>query len=324
MLGKVLILAKSFTASEGPLKYLTDQGCEVVIKSTPVPFDENWLLEQVGEVDAIIFAMEPTTAKVIDAAKKLKVIARPGVGYDTVDLAAASRRKIPVTIQAGTNDQSVADFAIGLMLMAARKMVVAVNSVQSHGWERPTGTEMWGKTVAIFGLGRIGKGVARRALGFDMKVLAVDAWRDQAFATKHGIEFVDMERALREADFVSLHTPLTPETENFINERTLALMKPTAFLINTARGGLIDENALAAAVKEGRLAGAAVDVLRQQGANSPSPLIGVPGIIVTPHMAPLAHEAMERVSFSAAKSVVAALNGERPANVVNLEIYNCS
>lgn len=320
-LGKVLITAKSVSSSHAALQFLTDAGCEVVIESTPVPWDERWLIEKTRDVDGLIFAMEPVSRQLLEAAERLKIIARPGVGYDTVDVAAATRRGVAVTVAAGANDQSVADFAFGLLLMGARGIDQGARSVQQHGWERAVGIEAWGKTLVIVGLGRIGKAVARRARGFDMRVLAVTETRDPAFAAENGIEYADLEDALSQADFVSLNAPLTPETDNLMNERTLGLLKPGAFLVNTSRGGLIDEHALAAAVRRGHLAGAAVDVLRVQGANSPSPLIGVPGIIVTPHMATFSRESMERVALAAAKSIVAALRGERPSVLVNPEVY---
>ena len=321
-LGTVLITAGSVKGSPGALEVLRDAGCDVRTETTPLPIDEKWLIEQTRDVDGLIFAMEPVAARLLDEAKRLRIIARPGVGYDTVDIAAATRNGVAVTIAAGTNDQSVADFTIGLLLLATRGIMTAARSVQEARWDRVTGTEAWSKTLAIIGLGRIGKGVAKRARGFDMRVLAVTHSQDQEFAQEHGIAFVTLDEALRDADFVSLHAPLTPQTENLINERTLATMKRGAYLINTSRGGLVDEDALAKAVREGHLAGAAVDVLRVQGANSPSPLIGVPGIIVTPHMATFSRESMDRVAMSAAKSIVAALRGERPFGLVNPEAYD--
>jgi phosphoglycerate dehydrogenase-like enzyme len=320
--GKVLVTAKSVSGCEAAVRLMRDAGCEVVIETTPLPFDEAWLIERTRDAAGIVFAMEPVSSRLIEAATALKIIARPGVGHDSVDVAAATRRGIPVTIAAGTNDQSVADFTLGLLLMSTRGLMEGALSVQRHGWERRTGTEVWRKTLAIVGLGRIGQGVARRARGFDMRVLVVSRGRDEAFAAAHGIEYVTLEQALRQADFVSLHAPLTAETENLIDAAALAAMKRGAYLINTSRGGLVDEAALAAAVRAGHLAGAAVDVLRTQGAKSPSPLIGVPGIIVTPHMATFSREAMERVAMSAARSVVAALTGARPSVLVNPEVYD--
>ncbi len=324
MPGKVYITAKSFQTSREALKILEDAGCEVEFGTTAFPVNEDLLIEKVRDIDALVFAMEPVTRRLLDAAPRLKVIARPGVGYDTVDLAAATAKKIPVTIAAGANNESVADFVFGLLLASARGIVGAVEGVRQKRWDRFTGTEIWNKTLAIVGLGRIGKSVAKRARGFDMRVLAVERYRDETFAAQHGVEFVSLEEALRQADFVSLHAPLTAETADLINARTLAMMKPGAYLINTARGGLIDEPALVESVRGGHLAGAAVDVLKQQGATSTSPLIGEPGILVTPHMATYSQESMERVSISVARSVVAALSGERPPHVVNPEIYGPS
>jgi phosphoglycerate dehydrogenase-like enzyme len=317
---RVLITAKSVSGHAPALQVLRDAGCEVVLASNAAPFDEALLAAQVPGFDAIVYTLEPTTRRVIDAARELRIVARPGVGYDTVDIKACTERRIPVTISP-VNDQSVADFALGLMLDVARGITTAVNSVQAHGWERVTGRELWQKTLAVVGLGRIGKGVAQRARGFDMRVLAVDDYHDAEFAARHGVEYVSLDAALRAADFISLHAPLTAATEALINAERLASMKRGAFLINTARGGLLDEAAVVAAVNSGQLGGAAVDVLRQQGANSPSPLIGVPGILVTPHMATFSVESMQRVAMSVAGNIVTALAGRRPDGVVNPEIY---
>ncbi len=318
-LGKVLITAASVKGHAPALQMMRDAGCELVLETTPSPLTEEWSIDKVRGIAALVVAMEPVSARVLEAAPQLRVIARPGVGYDTIDMAAATRRRVVVTVAAGTNDQSVADHAFGLLLMAARGLVGAVNSVQAHGWDRPTGVDIWRKTLAVVGYGRIGQAIARRARGFDMRVLVVTP---RPGPQEEGIEYVSLDQALAQADFVSLSAPLTPATENLINAATIAKMKPGAILVNTARGGLIDEAALAEAVRSGHLAGAAVDVLRQQGANSPSPLIGVPGILVTPHMGSLTRETMQRVGLSVATSVIAALRGERPAHVVNPEVYD--
>jgi phosphoglycerate dehydrogenase-like enzyme len=320
-LGKVLITAKLVSDSAAALQYMRDAGCVIQVETTKWPCDEDWLIEMSRDKAALVFTMEPVSSRLFYAAPHLKVIARPGVGYDTVDIVAANGRGVAVTIAAGANHQSVADFAMGLLLMAARGIGTAANSVSRGGWERVIGTEVWRKTLAIVGLGRIGRAVAMRAVGFDMRVLLVSRHQDLEFASKHGFEFVTLDRALREADFVSLHVPLNAETADLINANTIASMKPGAYLINTSRGGLVDETALAAAVRGGHLAGAAVDVLRQPGANNGSPLIGVPGVIVTPHMASYGREAMDRVAMSVAHSLVGVLRGERPASVINPEIF---
>lgn len=322
MARKVLITARSLANSPVALQILRDADCTLDLQIGAALLDERSLFVHSADAEALVVTMEPVTARLIDTAQKLRVIARPGVGYDTVDVAAATRRKIAVTIAAGTNDHSVADFTIGLLMLVTRGIMDAALACQQRKWERVTGTESWRKTLTVIGLGRIGKAVAMRARGFDMRVLTVTRTPDREFAAAHGIEVVSLEAGLREADFVSLHAPLTPQTRDLINERTLGWMKRGAYLINTARGALIDEPALVNAVRSGHLAGAAVDVLREQGAGTSSPLIGVPGIIVTPHMATYTREGMERVAVATARSIVAVLNGERPAHVINPEIYD--
>ena len=198
-LGPVLVTAASVAACAPALQRLRDAGCGLRVLSTPQPFDEAWLVEQVGDVAGLIVAMEPVGARVFAAAPQLKVIARPGVGFDTIDMAAAARHGVAVSIAAGCNDQSVADFTMGLLLAAARGLLPAAASVQAQGWARSAGTEVWGKTLALVGLGRIGQGVARRARGFDLRVLAVTRQQDAAttdFAVRHGVELVGLEDAL--------------------------------------------------------------------------------------------------------------------------------
>jgi D-3-phosphoglycerate dehydrogenase len=314
---RILVTARSVANSSAALALMRAAGHEVVVENSPVPFDPAWIAQRMRGIDALVFAMEPVSAAALEQADRLRIIARPGVGYDTVDIDAATRKGVIVTVAAGTNDQSVADFTFGLLLQATRGIATAADSVRQGGWERVTGTEAWGKTLAVIGLGRIGKGVARRARGFDMQVIAVAPRPDHEFARQHGIRYASFEEAIEQADFVSLHAPLNTSTANLIDARALARMKRGAYLVNTSRGGLVDEQALAAAVRDGHLAGAAVDVLCVQGAGSPSPLIGLPNVIVTPHMATFTHESIERVAMSVAHSVVAALQGEQPEHVVN-------
>lgn len=318
-MARILVTARSVAGVPQALRQMEAAGHEVVVATTPVPFDKAWLLAQVREADALVLAMEPMDAEVIAAAPKLRLIARPGVGFDNVDLDAATRAGVVVTVARGTNDASVADFTFALMLEAMRGTSVAAQGVREGRWERVTGTELWRKTIAVVGLGPIGLGVVRRARGFEMRVLAVNRSRDDALAQREGFAYAALDDAVEQADIVSLHLPLLQQTANLFDAGRLARMKPGAFLINTARGGLVDERALAAAVRQGRLAGAAADVLQVQGANSPSPLIGVPGIVVTPHMATFTHESMARVAMSVAGSVIDVLAGRRPAHAVNPE-----
>ena len=315
--GRVLVTAKSVAQSQKAIALMQGAGHEVIVRNTPAPIDGAWLVEQVRNIDALVFAMEPMDAAVIGAANRLKLIARPGVGYDNVDLEAATRNGVIVSIAAGTNDQSVADFTFALILEAMRGVSRASTSVRAHGWERFTGTEAWRKKICVVGLGRIGRGVVKRARGFDMEVLAVCPRPDLDFGREQGVRFCSLDEALAEADIVTLHLPLDHSTRHMINARTLAQMKRGAYLINTSRGGLLDEEAVVQAVRSGHLAGVAVDVLQQQGVGSPSCLIDAEGITVTPHMATFTHESIERVAMSVAESVITALAGRMPRHVIN-------
>ena len=314
---KVLVTAQSVANAPAAITLLEQAGHVVVVRTTPAPFDENWLVDQVHDVDALVVAMEPVTERVLDAAKKLKIIARPGVGYETIDLETATRKGIVVTVASGTNHESVADFTFALLLQACRSISTAAASVAQGGWTRITGTEAWRKTLVIIGFGAIGQAVARRALGFDMRVIAVTRDGQDAKSKVLGVENLPLEEALGLGDFISLHAPLTEQTANLIDARAIEKMKAGAYLINTSRGGLVDEQALAQAVSSGHLAGAAVDVLREQGPSSKSPLINVPGIIVTPHMATFTREASGRVALSVAHAILSIFNCERPDHIVN-------
>lgn len=322
LLGKVLITARSLTDQPAALDRLRDAGVDVVV-TPPLSDPAGWQAAEphLETVDALVVALEPVDAALLDRMPRLGLIARPGVGTDTVNLAACTRRGIRVTIAAGANHESVADFTFALMLDAARRIGDAAQSVRSGGWARPQGLELWRKSLAVVGFGRIGQAVARRALGFDMTVMAVRRAHtespDTAAPGSPLVQFVTWDEALARADIVSLHVPLTPATQGMVDAAALARMKRGSVLINTGRGGLVDEAALAEAVGSGHLAGAATDVLRVQGPRSPSPLIGVPGITVTPHMAALTQEAARRAAELVVQSILTHLRGGTPDHIVN-------
>ena len=322
--GKVLVTAGSVANSPRALEAMRAAGHEVIVTTTPPSSDQAWINEQVKDIDALVFAMEPVNRNALEAAQRLRVIARPGVGFDSVDIDAATERGVIVTVAAGTNHESVADFTFGLMLQAMRGLTDAANNVRGGGWQRTIGTELWSKTLAVVGFGRIGQAVVKRARGFDMKVLVVSRSKPELAPGFENVSFVSLDEALAQADILSLHAPLTDATANMVNAESISRMKPGAFIINTSRGGLIDEAALADAVKSGRLGGTAVDVLCKQGAGSTSPLIGVPGIIVTPHMATFSRESIERVAMSVARSVVPALEGRMPEHTVNPQAWDAA
>jgi D-3-phosphoglycerate dehydrogenase len=220
---------------------------------------EDRLVDLLKEVEAAIIGIVPMSARVIEHSPGLRVVVAHGVGVDHIDLEAAARHDVIVANCPGANDQGVADLAVGLMLAIARRIPFVDRDVRNGKWGRHTGSELWKKTLGLIGLGRIGQGVAKRASGFDMQVLAFDPYVDSEHARALGVRMAKFEDVLAQADFLSLHAALTEETRNMLGQRELDMMKPSAFLINTARGGLVDETALHAALAEGKLAGAALD-----------------------------------------------------------------
>ena len=257
----------------------------------------------------------------LDRHPRLKVIARVGVGYDTVDVAAATQRGVPVCIAPGTNQGSVAEHTFALLLALTRRLVAQHNAVVAGAWPRGTLLPARGRTLGLVGLGRIGKAVATRALAFEMRVIAHDPFPDTAWAEAHGVPLVTFEELLRQSDFLSLHMPALPETTRLINAKTLALMKPTAFLINTSRGAVVDEVDLHAALKEGRLAGAGLDVFDPEPLRADSPLRALDNVVLTPHAAGVDLSSRDDMARSAAEAIVSLSRGEWPAEkVVNPEV----
>ncbi len=227
---------------------LEEAGLEVIPNPHGRLLNEAELLAAAPGVFATIASMEPYTDRVLREAKALRVIARMGVGYDKIDVEAATRHGVIVAMGFGCNHEAVADWTLTLMTGIAGRMPQHHQRVIENRWGYDLPRGLWRTTVGIIGLGRIGKAVARRCRGFDMRLLAYDVVQDQAFAAEHGVTFVPLETLLREADFVTVHAPHSPDTDALINTKRLALMKPTAFLINTARGGLVDETALSEAL----------------------------------------------------------------------------
>jgi D-3-phosphoglycerate dehydrogenase len=255
---------------------------------------------------------------VLDAAKQLKVIGRCGVGLDNIDLKAAGARGIPVVYTPGANAQTVADLTLGLMLALARKIPQADRMTRGGQWKRIMGNDVWGKTLGIFGLGQIGFNVARRAKGFDMKIIAYDLFENLPLAEELGIEYKSKAAILGEADFISLHLPLNPETLGFISDGDLRAMKKSAILVNTSRGGIVDEKALYLALKEGTIAGAALDVFEHEPPGK-TPLVELDNFIGCPHIGGVTTEAIDRIGMTVARDIVAVLKGQTPKFLANRE-----
>jgi D-3-phosphoglycerate dehydrogenase len=273
---------------------------------------EDELVAKVADADVLISGTEPVTARVLAAAPRLKVISKHGVGYENVDLAAARARGVPVCIAGGAIADSVADLAMGLILAVVRQIPHGDASTRAGQWKRLVGPELRGKTLGIVGLGQIGKGLARRARGFGMELLAHDAVEDAAFAASWGVRYVPLDELLSRSDVVSLHAPVTPQTRHLINRDRLGRMKPSAYLVNTARGELVDEAALYDALKAGTIAGAATDVFQAEPPGKDHPLLTLANVVATPHSAGQTPEGLRRMGEITAENAMRVLRGQAP------------
>ena len=292
---------------------LAQGGFEVVTNTLGRCYTEDELVQVLPGVFSTIAAVEPYTDRVFDAAKDLKVVARYGVGYDAVDVAAATRHGVAIAMAFGANHEAVADSAFTLLAAVVQQTVPTHLLVKSGGWKSGAiHPGLWKLTVGIIGLGRIGKAMVRRCRGFDMRVLAYDIMPDHSFAREHGVEFVPLETLFRESDAVSVHAPHAPETDRLISRKTLALMKLGSYLVNTARGGLVDEEALYEALTTGRLAGAGLDVFRTEPLPKTSPLRTLDNVVLSPHSAGLNLRSEEAVGKRCVESILAIARGDNP------------
>jgi D-3-phosphoglycerate dehydrogenase / 2-oxoglutarate reductase len=303
------------------LQPLGDAGFEIVMNEKGRLLTEDELIQRLPSVYATVAGGEPYTERVFESSADLKVIARFGVGWDKVDVEAATRHGIAVAMAFGANHESVADGAMALALGLSVNLLGHHARVVQGGWGCGFHSGLWGRTMGIVGLGRIGRAVARRAQGFAMRVLAYDAAPDRDYARDNDIELVPLDQLLVEADVVSLHTPILPQTRNMIGAKELGLMKPTAFIINTARGGLIEETALYRALSERRIAGAGLDVFALEPPQG-SPLLKLDNVILTPHAIGM-DEAAERLMAERCVSNILAIHSGRdpgPDFVLNPQV----
>src|SRR5262252_2149340 len=283
---------------------ISERGVELLKKSglNTVLTSKETIGTELSDADALIVrSATRVTAELLDKAPRLRVVGRAGVGIDNIDLEEATRRGVLVMSTPGGNAVSVAEHTFALLLALARQVPRLDAAIREGRWEKSSaaGTELRGKTLGLIGLGRIGSEVAVRAEAFDMRVLGYDPYISEAAAREVQVELVPLERLLAESDFVSLHTALSPSTQNLINEANIQKMKSGARIINAARGELVDEAALAEALKSGRLSGAAVDVFAEEPPKN-SPLVGLPTVIATPHVAGSTAEAQEEVGTQVA------------------------
>ena len=309
---KVLIAPSLLAQRQAPaLARLEAAGLEIA-RGTQRGYQEGELVEALRGVCATIAGVEPYSDRVFREAPTLEVVARFGVGYDQIDVPAATRHGVYIAMAFGGNHEAVADLALALMGAVSRDIVAYHARVVRGGWGWEFRPGLWKATVGIVGLGRIGRAVARRCRGFEMRILAHDIAPDAAYARAHGIELVPLDTLLRESDFVTLHAPHTPETDRLVNAARLRLMKSSAYLINTARGGLVDEAALADALRERRILGAGLDVFRQEPPVG-SPLLGLDNVVLTPHSAGSDLAAEAATWDLCVSSILAVTRGEAPA-----------
>ncbi len=310
---RILITTTSFQDTPGKHHDLLPAD-QYEIERARWPLPEAEILRLVGTHDAIICGDDAFTRPVLEKAlPRLKVLAKYGIGVDKIDIPAATALKIPVTFCPGVNHVTVAEHTFGLLLSLTRLIPQQDALIKKGEWKRSTGRELAGKTMGILGLGRIGKEVAKRARAFDMNVVAFDLYWDEAFATQHGVTRKQTgEEVLQASEVVSLHMNLTEENKDYVNASRIAMMKRGAYLINCARGGLVHQGDIAAALKAGQLGGYGCDVVEPEPIEKTNPLLAAPNVVFTPHTGSRTYESVERQALMAAENMIRVLKGEAP------------
>jgi glyoxylate reductase len=303
------------------------ESCEMKLWEDELPPPREVLLREVREIDGLLSLLtDKIDAELMDAGPRLKVISNYAVGFDNVDIAAATARKIPVGNTPGVLTDTTADFAFTLLMAAARRVVEGADYVRQGKWKTwgpklLTGMDIHHATLGVIGFGRIGQGMARRAAGFDMRVLYYDVYRRQDLEKSMGVEFAELETLYREADFITLHTDLNETTRHMMNAGAFAKMKPTAILINTARGPIVDPAALYDALSSGTIRAAALDVTEPEPIPPGSPLLKLPNCLIVPHIASASVATRARMAEMAAANLLAGVRSERLPHCVNPPVY---
>ncbi|HHX39909.1 MAG TPA: D-glycerate dehydrogenase [Armatimonadetes bacterium] len=301
---------------------------DVEVWEDELPPPRDLILDKIGALDGILALLtDKMDAEVMDRGKKLKVIANYAVGFDNVDVAAATERGILVTNTPGVLTETTADLAFTLLMATARNIVVSDKFTRDGKWKTwgPTlllGQDIHHAKLGLIGLGRIGREMAKRARGFDMEVTYYDVVRNEQAERELGLKYADVDTILKESDFVSLHTPLTPETRHLIGARELALMKPTAILINTSRGPVVDQKALYEALRDKVIYAAGLDVFDVEPIAKDDPLLTLDNVTVVPHIASASFATRTRMATLAAENLIAGLKGTTPPAPVNPEVLN--
>jgi D-3-phosphoglycerate dehydrogenase / 2-oxoglutarate reductase len=322
---KKILITESFSQKGRALLNERDDVEMVEFPNMITPTDFEAMLTQHAPVHGVALGATRFGEPELEAAAGMKVVTRIGVGYDAVDVPALSRRKVPLMVAGTANSPSVAEQAVFMMLTLAKRAAEMHAIVKDGTWGYRLSKlpyDLYGKTLLIVGFGRIGTRTAKRCLAMEMQVLVYDPYKPAAKIAAAGCEGVaDLDAALPRADFVSIHCPKTPETVGLFNAARLKLMKPAAYLINTARGGIVDEKALYDALASGKLAGAGLDVFEQEPPPVGHDLHGLPNVIMAPHVAGVTREAVDRMSEQTARNILSALDGEPiRQNVINPDV----
>jgi len=314
---RVLVTPTSFSKYKRELaQELENSLGGVIYNNKGMPLEEEDLLPIISEFDGMIAGLDRITGRVISKAKNLKVISRYGIGVDRVDLKAARDSGIYVTNTPGANSISVAELTVGLAILLARKVCIVNYNTKLGQWPRIKGTTLQDKVFGLIGFGSVGKEVAKRLKPFNCRVLAYDIDFEHDYAKRHNTDFSEIDNLLAESDFVSLHIPSIKSTFKMVNSRFLKKMKKGSFLINTARGELIDENALYDNIKNGQIGGAALDVFYEEPCSQENPLFSLPGVIATAHLGAATDNASNEMTRISIDECLAVLQGHKPKHAV--------
>lgn len=314
---KVLVTATNYSKLCADAKRLLEShGCEIIENrfGRPLTFEE--LKEVVGSVDGVIAGVDTWNEAVFKLAPQLQGIARFGVGVDNIDLEAARKYGIQVTNVPRGNANAVAELAIGLMISVRRHIPALDRSTKNGGWERFVGSELAGGTIGLLGFGNIAQLTAKKLKGFDVEIMAYDKYPDTAKASEYGVTMTTFEQVLAHSDIVSMHLPSLKETHHIMNDKAFARMKPSAIFINTARGAVVDEQALSRALSSGVIAGAAIDVYESEPVSADHPILQIGNLITTPHTAAETFETYTRVSMITAQALLDIFEGREPPNIL--------
>ena len=314
---KILITPRSFASiSKIPMEMLEEKGYEITKNETGKPLNNKEMSVLIEDVDGIIIGIDDLNAGIIKQVHNLKVISKYGVGVDNIDIKAATTQGIVVTNTPKANIDAVADLTFALMLALARRIPEADRETKAGNWKKFIGTSVWRKKLGVIGLGKIGRQVVKRARGFEMEILCYDIIQDEEFARQFGVRYVDLETLLKESDYITIHIPLNNTIKGIIGYKELEMVNENSFIINTSRGGIIDEKALYDSLKNNKIKGAGLDVYEKEPPEN-SPLMELENVIMLSHNGAYTEEAIANMGIESAQNLINVLEGREPENKIN-------